>query len=615
MTVLPFLLLALVPQEMKPWDDPSRVLVVYSTTYPDNDGDGVGDSIEVAEYYAARRGVPASRMIGLATGPTGVAYGSLADFTNEVKLPVRGRLQSLGETSIDTLLFIHGVPYRIQTPQGPRSLDSCMATLFNLGTPSSPVFSSFGDANPYFEDEPAIGTDLGHFDHALYKDQGKAMYLHARLDGIDAQACKDMVDRALYGQAHITADTAGYTGTAYVDYRYGPYTDAFLLGGYPWNYFSYGQADKMMAYAKFFLSAFPWKAEPYDKEIGDPGATWEDGTPASWAPDALFYGGWYNYNKYVDAFEWKVGSIACDLNSDSADRMRDATASEFLTNAFRRGLTCGAGVINEPYLSGHNRPESFLYYVVEQGYTWAEAAMVSDPKIKWMALHLGDPLYRIDTAAAVPDTHLEMPAVALMPSPVSTVKTLVADLGVGVVDAEVFSTTLDHGPTAALGSQTTGNTLFRRHQEEDLPGLVDDVPTWLRWDFQDPVGHTDSTPLYAIIPGTPAPALARMAADNTSPGPGEPLVLRFSFAAAPNLYAATNVAVTVSIPSMGLVDVDVTWVVLSFMDAVLQSQDTGEMHFAVTIPPGILPPGPVTFTSTLMVGAASDSGSVTLTLP
>jgi len=62
------------------------------------------------------------------------------------------------------------------------------------------------------------------------------------------------------------------------------------------------------------------------------------------------------------------GSVACDLNSNSIQNFHTRYDLAFLTAAFRRGLTAGAGVIAEPYLSGHHRPE------VVGGLSEAEAA-------------------------------------------------------------------------------------------------------------------------------------------------------------------------------------------------------------------------------------------------
>ena len=45
---------------------PSRVLVVYEANWPqDTDGDGVQDSLQAANYYVSKRGVPAANVLGV----------------------------------------------------------------------------------------------------------------------------------------------------------------------------------------------------------------------------------------------------------------------------------------------------------------------------------------------------------------------------------------------------------------------------------------------------------------------------------------------------------------------------------------------------------------------
>ena len=38
--------------------DSSRVLIVQNTAYPDNDGNGISDSVDIAEYYRQARNIP-----------------------------------------------------------------------------------------------------------------------------------------------------------------------------------------------------------------------------------------------------------------------------------------------------------------------------------------------------------------------------------------------------------------------------------------------------------------------------------------------------------------------------------------------------------------------------
>src|SRR5262245_30549835 len=118
--------------QVDPWFDPSRVLVVYNSNWPDGDGDGVPDSLECAQYYAARRGVPADNLLGLSITPTSWWYDSSqwGLFLSEMRDPLIAWLDAHGDFSVDTLLFCYGVPYQISLPGSygnpVRAVDSCL---------------------------------------------------------------------------------------------------------------------------------------------------------------------------------------------------------------------------------------------------------------------------------------------------------------------------------------------------------------------------------------------------------------------------------------------------------------------------------------------------------
>src|ERR1051325_4718998 len=105
----------------------ARVLVIYNSNWTaDADADGVQDSLQVANYYMAKRAVPSANVLGLAcsTGSS-TQYSSYLNFYNEVVAPIKARLATLGAANIDILLCCYGVPYVL--PGGP-SLDNADRT-------------------------------------------------------------------------------------------------------------------------------------------------------------------------------------------------------------------------------------------------------------------------------------------------------------------------------------------------------------------------------------------------------------------------------------------------------------------------------------------------------
>jgi uncharacterized protein (TIGR03790 family) len=500
---------------------PSRVLIVYNANWPsDSDSDGVKDSLQLAQYYAAKRGVPAANLLPL-NCTTGAYYyyytGEYPKFQSEVINPIKAKLTALGPNNIDIILFCHGVPYTFYTagttPQS-TSVDNTIMGLNRLNGSGTDIYQN---VNPYFEPTPTFGTDVGHFDHAQHQFGGTAMYLVSRIDGPGVIRCLELVDQARYGDRYVSPLAGYYNGNAYVDSGKGQpgglkYTDAYLASlpevqnGY---FYSYADADKNMAFAERFVttSGFPlkWENTVWDQEIGEAGTQFHDGTSAATAPRALFYGGWYNFNRYLDVYEWLPGSVACDLNSNSLDGrwIRSATSTSFGVEALRRGCTAVCGVLNEPYLNGHQRPQVLLHYMFK-GYNFAEASILSTPNIAWQEINIGDPLYApMRVKSIVKDTL----APILEASPTVTNGITAADRNISfavsdVSEPEVVRATIDYGTSTSYGSSvSSGQGYWRRHTFK-LGGLSTNTVYHYRLRLVDPVGNVTTTGDYTFSTGT-----------------------------------------------------------------------------------------------------------------
>jgi uncharacterized protein (TIGR03790 family) len=616
-----FALRAPAAAQVDPWFDPARVLVIYNTAWPDGDADGTPDSTEVAQYYAARRGVPADNLLGLPLTPSTWSYGDAEWplFLTELRDPLLDWLAVHGDTSVDTLLFCYGVPYQIIVPGfsfgGARSVDSSLCVPYKLGSATSPAFSDTKFTQEYKENAPHQGVDAGHFDHALYDFLGTPFYLHARLDGLSAEHAKALVDRAIYGQRHAAPTL--YSGSVYVDSRFGLYDDATLIAGYPFGYLTYESADKQMAFGKFFgeQSGFPMHWEPWETEIGEPGAVFADGGSAEFGADALFYGGWYNYGKYQHAWQWKAGSVACDLNSNSAQGLRDAGTASFLCQAFQENLTAGAGVIAEPYLNGHNKPDVLLAYMLD-GFPWAEVSMVSENAIKWMGLHVGDPLYRIDPAAAVADSVPPAPLAWLGADHASLELELPALPDDATGADEVFRITeIASGDSPAVIATPVLQPGDRRLQRVAVPPSGAVGLTYVQSQSTDPSLNSGSTALLHFLAGPAAPSQAVVQVDDTAVGPGEPAVFRFAFGASGSLLtSATGFSIRLTAPAYNLVDAPLEPLFLSLAGNWLATRSLDQLDFAVSFAPGLLKPGSYTLDISLTANGQTAVSSATLAI-
>ena len=380
---------------------PERILVLYNASdMRDDDKDGTPDSLQVARYYAARRGVPAGNLLGLDCS-TDFRYtkAQYTNFLNEIVRPVLARLRELGPDRIDVLLFCYRLPLGYN--DGERCIDNAMLSPAMLlqGNPTNPPVVD----NPYLDPAPGVRGEGRPFRHARFTCGFNEMYLVSRLDGPGGVwRAMDLVDQALYAERFLHPEEGYFHGFGYVDSRTlkgaKAYTeeaqakDSDILEG---RCDSYASADANIAYtARHIVKAgFPLRWENTSVSIGAANAVFGDGALATNAPQAMFYGGWYNLNAYRDVWEWLPGAVACDLNSDSLyDVQFRRPVRIFGANALARGVSCVAGVIAEPYVNGHPRPHILLYYILN-GYTFAEAAGAAMPSINWVGISVGDPLY------------------------------------------------------------------------------------------------------------------------------------------------------------------------------------------------------------------------------
>lgn len=549
-----------------------RWIVVFNRQWPDQDGNGIGDSEDVARWYARRRGIPAPNLLPVdcSTG-TGYAYSGTTGwqaFFDEMVTPLRAKVsQWADENHILGFVFCYGVPYQLSSvpvTHDTRSIDQTLIALWTLGDRSTPSFITFGHADAYFDPAPGFGTDPGRFDPLVHRRQGLRTYLVSRLDGLDSEHAVELIEMALYGDAYLSPLPGHYGGNAYCDTRYGAYTWA-ELAGYPFGHDTYANADKDMAYGRQWMeqAGFPLWWEPYGTEIGEAGATWENGSSAALAPAALFYEGWYNYNTYHPVWDWLVGSAACDLNSNSVARLRQPAPGTFLGESFQRGLACGPGVIAEPYLNGHAYPEVFTHYLVK-GYPFGEAARISDPKSKWVGLYVGDPFYqpmRIGKTALL-DADAPPPSAVTEAAPTGVAgewRLRTALVPAAGALPELGRLTLHYGPDPAYGSTLGGaDDRPRLFHTALLSGLGADELVHYRPDLDDPSGNTGAGPELVLHTALATqPVLARVEPPAQTVAAGSPVEIEVVMGAAAGFGTLTSRSVTVTAAHLGWFQKDI----------------------------------------------------------
>jgi uncharacterized protein (TIGR03790 family) len=460
---------------------PDTLLVVYNSTWPhDADGDGVQDSKQVVDYYRAKRNIPEANILGLDLDSTTdvTSYTAMRD---KVIAPIRAKLSQLGETNIDCIVTVHGIPRRYNSGGAIRAIDNILncpglwASSAYQGTPS----------NPYHETSPSFGSDKGRFVHSSSnRSNGHPIYMVCRIQTpMGPEGAINLIDQAVYGDRYVSVSS----GMGYVDslgLGYNPQTlddlrsDKRVIGGL---FNTRTDADLNIAYTLHHMQVvgMATKWERSDKDIGQSGAVWTDGTPAIKSPDALLYSGWYKLSSYYPSWTWSAGAVACDVNSYSmswSDYREDRNLRNDFANhrdihigwgpmALIHGATAVPGTVSEPSLFGHHRPH-VLVWAMLKGWSYGEAAFVSTPRLSWMMCAVGDPLYQpfrvgkpVISDDKSPSLETGFPIYTSDEKHGPTLHLLIDNRG----EPEVAKVLIDYGLTDQYGLKIERNQYWRRH--------------------------------------------------------------------------------------------------------------------------------------------------------
>ena len=342
------------------------------------------ESVEIANYYASKRGIPLANVIAL---PMPVKETiSVREYLDMLHNPlleilikkkwvkgVRARRPDftgregviVGFHNMSYLVTTKGVPLRIANK--PKLLDPRMKNLedqfrVNNGSVDSELAllirpntlsMTFLVPNPLFAE-------------ATQKVISPERVIRvSRLDGPYVNAVKKMIDRTLKAEAD------GLMGRAYFDTG-GPYA----LGD------EWIRTAGELAKSVFFDT--------------DCEATKRSMDEADRLDAPAIYMGWYRQHAYGPWSKpcWSVppGAIGFHLHSGSAKTLR-STDTGWLGAFVNQGYCATVGNVYEPYLEYTHRPDILLKALLE-GHTFGEAVMLCNPVLSWQGVAIGDPLYR-----------------------------------------------------------------------------------------------------------------------------------------------------------------------------------------------------------------------------
>lgn len=356
-----------------PSPEAAQTLVVFNNLLP--------ASVDLAGYYAEKRGIPYDHLIGLDCSMSEEI--GREEYDRTIAEPLRKTLSERGwwelktsgsqtrvvQNQIRFVVLIFGVPLKIapvkeyegDTKTGPQNLaekneasvDSELATLgYFTRTISGPL------TNPYFQS------------YLHFRDENLPMLmLVCRLDAPTPAIVRRMIDDS------IAVEKNGLRGFAWVDAR--GLTSGALVEGDTW-------LDRLAQNAR---------------KRGIPVV--EDKQPAMFPEDypmthAAWYFGWYSEQAAGpfarDDFHFTPGAVAVHLHSFSGSTVRDSKHF-WVGPLLEHGADATLGNVYEPFLQFTPNLDVFFDRLVN-GFTFAESGYMSERVVSWMTTFVGDPLYR-----------------------------------------------------------------------------------------------------------------------------------------------------------------------------------------------------------------------------
>jgi uncharacterized protein (TIGR03790 family) len=343
-----------------------------------------GESLELARYYAAKRGIPTENIVAL---PMSLAETiGWREFVDTVYQPLqdelvrRGWIEATGSALTDAvgrkkyavlghrmsyLVVCRGVPLRVDHSQElyaevkpMTSMESFRTNRGAVDMELALVVRSGYPINAY------IPNPLFQKDRPTALDRNRVLKV-SRLDGPGLALAKALVDRA------IEAETRGLIGRAYVDVG-GPHRE-----GDGW----FEDVIKQLTVLDFDVSV--------------------DRAPETMPAEARFdapalYFGWYSsevVGPFTRAdFRFPPGAVALHIHSFSAATLNTAT-THWCGPLIARGVTATFGNVYEPYLTFTHHPH-LLLRALARGETLGDAAFYALRAVSWQCIVIGDPLYR-----------------------------------------------------------------------------------------------------------------------------------------------------------------------------------------------------------------------------
>jgi len=367
-------------------------------------------SVQTAQYYCAKRKVPAANIFALPLGRSLSETISRGNYEKRLAEPIRRKLSTLEFAGrIRCLLTTYGVPIKVGGRGLLKGQEDKLRRLEKLVEQLKSTIEKIEQSGSVYmlgqkeqanrriaklqseidrikgkETNASVDSELSMVlfgDYELYRWQpnllknsmlglGSNTLMVSRLDGPGEDVAIGLVDKAM------AAEKTGLKGIAYIDSR-GIADDK---KPYSPGYFDKSLRDLTVRIE--LRTIMPVKEERTEKLFA-PGT----------CPRAAIYCGWYSLKKYVDAFDFVDGAIGYHIASWEAADLRDPNSGQWCPAMLKDGVTATLGAVAEPYLHSFPEPKS-VFFELFNGCCLVEAYYRTKPFNSWQLVLIGDPLYR-----------------------------------------------------------------------------------------------------------------------------------------------------------------------------------------------------------------------------
>ena len=370
------------------------------------------DSVGLAKYYMAKRGIPKKNLLKLFVADKEVCLRE--DYEKLVRIKVLAHLKKKDPGhKIRCLVTMYGMPLKIKPPelslsekmelevvrQRRKQLYEKLKTLKDVPLAEKKqveaglaTIKKNHDVLKKDDQRASLDSELALVKVANYDLSGwipnpwfvgfrarklpiseNELLWVSRLDGPSPDIVRRVIDDS------IAVEKSGLVGRAYFDARWRKPSAAKKVSGY-------GLYDKSIHWAAKRLGDKNWMPVVVD----DKEALFQPGQ----CPDAALYCGWYSLSRYVDAFDWVKGAVGYHIASGECATLKRDSSQAWCKRMLEDGVVATVGPTSEPYVNAFPLPELFFSLLADGQMSLAGCYMASLPYVSWQMVLVGDPLYR-----------------------------------------------------------------------------------------------------------------------------------------------------------------------------------------------------------------------------